>query len=97
MRYKLVKLRLEKALNHSTGSTHPSKDDIANFSLNHGWHDVARIVNKISASWKPASITEIRRKTRDTPVEDLDEALPHKGSGMSFLKIQKNNFYHSMI
>ena len=86
MRYKLVNLRVEKALNFFTGSTQPSKDDIAKFTRNRGWHDVARIVDKVSASWKPASTSETRRSTRNTPVEDPSEALPHRGMSMFFCK-----------
>ena len=84
MRYKCVNLRVEKALNFFTGSTQPSKDDIAKFTSNQGWHDVARIDDKVSASWKPASTSETRGSTRNTPVEDPNEALPHRGIGVFF-------------
>ena len=36
MRYKPVNLPVEKTLNFFTGSTKPSKDDIAKFTLNAG-------------------------------------------------------------
>ena len=67
-----------------TGPTLPSEDDIAKFTRNRGWHDVARFDDKVSASLKPASTGETRRSALNTPVEDSNEALPHAGTGMFF-------------
>ena len=86
MRYKLVNLRVEKSLNFFTGSNCPSKTDIAKFTRNRGWQDVARIVDKVADCWRPASVSETRRSTRNTPIEDPNEALPSRGFSMFFCK-----------
>ena len=70
LRYKLVNLRAQKALHNFAGKSKPSKDEIAQFVRNREWGDVARIVDKTSALWKPAKVSETKRCTRSTSLEE---------------------------
>ena len=70
LRYKLVSLRVQKALNYFTGISEPPNNEIAKYVRNRGWTDVARIVDKTSASWKPAKVSEMKRSTLNTPLEE---------------------------
>ena len=86
LRYKLVNLRVQKSLNFFTGAIRPSTDDIAKFARNRGSSDVARIVDKTFASWKPAPASDTRRSTRNTPLEEPAAALPSRGVNIFFCK-----------
>ena len=50
LRYKLVSLQVQKALNFFTGSAKAPSDDIETCPRNRDWSDVARIVDKTSVS-----------------------------------------------
>ena len=70
LRYKLVHLRVQKALHNFAGKSKPSKDEIAQFVRNRDWIDVARIVDRTSALWKPAKASEMKRPTGKTTLEE---------------------------
>ena len=70
LRYKLVHLRVQKALYNFAGVSKPSKDEIAKYVHDCGWGDVARIVDRTSALWKPAKASEMKRPTGKTTLEE---------------------------
>ena len=92
LRYKLVQLRVQKMLHLLAGSTAPSKTTVVNSVQSRGWTDVARIVDSTISLWKPAPVSENRRSTRNTPLEDTTSNSPNRGYNMFFC-----NFTNTII
>ena len=84
LRYKLVKLRVQKMLQILAGSTAPSKTTVVNNVRSRGWTDHARIVDSTLALWKPAPVSEKRRSTRHTPTEDTTAHSHSRGYNLFF-------------
>ena len=70
LRYKLVALRVQKALNFFIQPKQPLKDEIAQYVRRCGWVDVARIVDRTSVLWNASPPVSGKRSTRNMPLEE---------------------------
>ena len=86
LRYRLVTLRVEKSLNFFTGSNKPTKEQISKFAYDREWSDVARIVDRTFANWRPQNNSETKRTTRQTSQES-DIRSPTRGVYMYFCRL----------
>ena len=66
------------------GSTAPSKTTAVNKVRSRGWTDHARIVESTLAPWGPEPVSEIRRLTSHTPIEDTTPHSHSRGYNMFF-------------
>ena len=97
LRYKLVQLRVQKMLHILAGSTAPSKETVVSNVRSRGWTDHARIVDGTLALWKPASVTENRRSTRHTPLQNTTSLSNSRGYKMFFCNFTCNIVNMQMV